>query len=115
MTKLSELKTAYKKATAKGAHHTWDEAKIEAKLNELNGKTPAEVIAPLVTVAELPEAKEEKKEKKHLKPISSSLFIPGVGSEKGVTIQRKDWTDAHTEQYKSAYVDRKKKAMKKLA
>lgn len=109
MSELSEAKARFKELKGRLPHHTWDVAKILGELELLSDNDE-----------EKPNKEEEKvKEVKHLKPIHSSLFIPALSDKDRITpprtVLKKDWTDKDTAEYKEAYKDRLKKAMKKLA
>lgn len=111
MSELSEAKAKFKELKGRLPHHTWDVEKILGELELLSDNDE-----------EKPKEKEkEVKEAKHLKPLHSSLFIPALSDKEGIritpprTVLRKDWTDKNTAEYKEAYSDRLKKAMKKLA
>jgi len=105
MSTLTEAKAKYKEVVGRAPHHTWDLATITEKLNGLSDKEEAKPDE---------EEKEEKPEKELKKPIHSSLFIPKVEGKPGRTVSRENFNEGDLKQYKEAYADRLKKAMKKL-
>lgn len=97
---LTEAKAKYKKETKRGAHRTWDVDKILAELEKLSDTDEEE--------------KPKEEEKSLPKPIHSSLFIPKVDGKPARTVKRENFNEGDLKQYKAAYADRLKKAMKKL-
>ena len=106
---LIEAKKKYKEVTKKGAHHSWDEETILAKLAALSDNDeetpPVHIDSP---------GGEVSPEKKALKPVNESLFIPKVNDAPARNVAQKDWTQQDTKDYREAYKDRLQKAMKKL-
>ena len=100
----SETKAQFRALFGRPPHHKWGEQKV---LDEIAKKGDSD------------EEKEEpppneKKEKKDLKPVHSSLFIPKFGDTPARLVQRDNWNEQDTKDYREAYKDRQKKAMKKL-
>jgi len=104
MSELKEAKAKFKELKGRLPHHTWDVEKILKELELLSDNDE-----------EKPKEKEKVKEAKNLKPIHSRLFIPKVGENPARTVLRKNFNEGDLKQYKEAYSDRLKKAMKKLS
>ena len=107
----SEVKARFKKLyPGRALHNTWDEKNV---LTETAKKGDSDEEKP--NTPELPKPTEKKTS---LKPKHSRLFIPGsedrMEGTSGRTVMREKWTDKDTEDYKVAYKDRLRKAMKKL-
>jgi hypothetical protein len=79
-------------------HRTWDEEKVLDEIAKKEKKPP----------------EPEPPKKKELKPVHTSLFIPKFGETPARLVQRDNWTEQDTKDYREAYKDRQKKAMKKL-
>jgi len=105
---LIEAKEKYREESGRAAHHTWDVAKVLENLALLSDSDEENQPPP-------PDSPEKKTP---LKPKHSRLFIPGSENRMegipGRTVMRENWTDKDTEDYKVAYKDRLRKAMKKL-
>ncbi len=105
MSELTDAKTKFKELKGRLPHHTWGADKIMAEIGLLSDNDEEKEEKPKVAV----------KEAKNLKPIHSRLFVPKVGEKPARTVLRADFNGADLEQYKEAYADRLKKAMKKLS
>jgi len=99
---LTEAKAKYKEVVGRLPHHTWDVDTILEKLNGLSDTDEEDIPT------------ETKPEKALPKPIHSSLFIPKVEGKAARTVKRENFNEGDLKQYKEAYPDRLKKAMKKL-
>ena len=110
MSELSDAKKKFKELYGRKPHHTWGvekiEAGIKAKIEEAdNDEEKVEDEKP----------EKEVKQAKALKPIHSSLFVPKADGNPARTVLRENFNERDLKQYKEAYADRLKKAMKKLA